>query len=83
MKNEKWAKGYFANYKGNRVIILPPNLLKMKQTLLKLLTRGLCWIIPSGTGMEKPAKVALKVHQSLVNSGADQSRDVQCIKSWC
>lgn len=79
MKNEKWAKGYFANYKGNRVIILPQSF-EDETNAVKTIDPGYCWIIPSGTD-GKPAKVAFE-GSSIVSefTGADQSRDVQVYK---
>ena len=79
MRNEKWAKGYFANYKGNRVIVLPQSFTD-ETNATKVIDPGYCWIIPAG-GDGQPAKVAFEGGTIVSETvGLDQSRDVQVYK---
>ena len=56
MKNELWNKGYFANYKGHAVVILPNSVKDAKNEEL-MLNPSKCWIIP---GTQKPIKIAFE-----------------------
>lgn len=62
MKEEIWNNGYFATYKGHRVIILPQSIednVGMTDTRInKVINPQLAYIIP--TGSEKPVKVAFE-----------------------
>lgn len=62
MKDEIWNNGYFAIYKGHRVIILPQsfedNIGKDADYADKVIDPSLAYIIP--TGAEKPVKVAFE-----------------------
>ena len=62
MKDEIWNNGYFATYKGHRVIILPQsleeNIGKTATRVNKVIKPSLAYIIP--TGAEKPVKVAFE-----------------------
>ena len=61
MKDEVWNNGYFATYKGHRVIILPQSFDVLGQTTTrmdKVIDPSLAYIIP--TGAEKPVKVAFE-----------------------
>jgi hypothetical protein len=62
MKEEIWNNGYFATYKGHRVIILPQSIednVGMEATRVnKVINPQLAYIIP--TGSEKPVKVAFE-----------------------
>ena len=62
MKEEIWNNGYFATYKGHRVIILPQSFednIGMTATYAdKVIDPSLAYIIP--TGAEKPVKVAFE-----------------------
>ena len=62
MKDEIWNNGYFATYKGHRVIILPQsfedNIGKTAVYADKVIDPSLAYIIP--TGSEKPVKVAFE-----------------------
>ena len=62
MKEEIWNNGYFATYKGHRVIILPQSIednVGMTDTkVYKVINPQLAYIIP--TGSEKPVKVAFE-----------------------
>jgi hypothetical protein len=78
MRDEKWAKGYFANYKGYRVIILPQSF-EDETNAKKVIDPGFVWIIPSGH--EKPVKVAFEggtIVDEWVNK--DRSREIQVYK---
>ena len=62
MKDEIWNNGYFATYKGHRVITLPQsfedNIGKTATYADKVIDPSLAYIIP--TGAEKPVKVAFE-----------------------
>lgn len=62
MKDEIWNNGYFATYKGHRVIVLPQSFednIGMTATYAdKVIDPSLAYIIP--TGAEKPVKVAFE-----------------------
>lgn len=79
MKDEMWAKGYLANYKGTPVVILPQSLEDETNTK-KVLDPGYVWVIPSG-GNDKPVKVAFEgtthVRDVPAENNDDWSRDVQ------
>ena len=79
MKNELWANGHFANYKGKKVIILPQGFLDETNST-KSVDPGYVWIIPSG-GDTKPVKIAFE-GQTIVDEyvNADRSRDIQVYK---
>lgn len=78
MRDEKWSKGYFANYKGYRVVILPQSF-EDETNAKKVIDPGFVWIIPSGH--EKPVKVAFEggtIVDEWVNK--DRSREIQVYK---
>ena len=79
MKEELWNNGYFANYKGRKVIILPQGFADETNTT-KTVDPGYCWIIPSG-GDSKPVKIAFE-GDTLVSEreNADWSREIQVYK---
>lgn len=80
MKNERWSKGYFANYKGRRVIILPQSYTDETNTT-KVVDPGYCWILPSADA--KPVKIAFEgntIVDEYVN--ADRSREIQAYKKF-
>ena len=62
MKNEVWNNGFFATYKGHRVIILPQsiegNIGNTTTHIGKVIDPSFAYIIP--TGAEKPVKVAFE-----------------------
>ena len=62
MKEEIWNNGYFAIYKGHRVIILPQsiedNVGMTAKKINKVINPQFAYIIP--TGSEKPVKVAFE-----------------------
>lgn len=78
MRDEKWAKGYFANYKGYRVVILPQGF-EDETNEKKVIDPGYVWILP--TGHEKPVKVAFE-GDTLVQEmhTHDRSREIQVYK---
>ena len=79
MKDQMWANGYLANYKGHRVIVLPQSYEDETNTV-KVIDPAYAWIIPTG-GNDKPVKVAFE-GQTLVDErkNDDWSRDVQVYK---
>ena len=78
MRDEKWAKGYFANYKGYRVVILP-QAFEDETNEKKMVDPGYVWILP--TGHDKPVKVAFE-GDTLVQEmhTHDRSREIQIYK---
>ena len=78
MRDEKWAKGYFANYKGYRVVILP-QAFEDETNEKKMVDPGYVWILP--TGHDKPVKVAFE-GDTLVQEmhTHDRSREIQVYK---
>ena len=78
MRDEKWSKGYFANYKGRRVIILPQGF-EDESNERKVIDPGYVWILPSGH--EKPVKIAFEGN-TIVDEfkNYDRSREIQVYK---
>lgn len=80
MKDQMWNNGYFATYKGHRVIVLPQSF-EDETNSKKVIDPSYAWIIP--TGAEKPVKVAFEgaaVVREIEN--ADMSREVQIYKKF-
>ena len=78
MRDEKWNKGYFANYMGYRVIILPQGF-EDETNSTKQIDPGMVWILPSGH--DKPVKIAFEgdtIVDEYVNK--DRSREIQVYK---
>ncbi len=76
MKQEAWDKGYFASYKGHKVIVLPQSFTDDTNST-KVIDPSYAWIIP--TGAEKPVKVVFEgsaIMKDYDNRG-DQSMEVQ------
>ena len=57
MKNQAWNNGFFTNYKGHTVVILPQSF-KDENNNKKIVNPQFAYIIP--TGSEKPVKVAFE-----------------------
>lgn len=79
MKDERWRNGYFTNYKGTRVVIMPQGF-EDESNEKKVIDPGYCWIIP--TGFDKPVKVAFE-GGTLVREyedNKDWSREIQVYK---
>ena len=78
MRDEKWNNGYFATYKGHRVIILPQSFEDETNTV-KVINPRFAYIFASG--VEKPVKIALE-GGTIVDEyvGYDRSREVQIYK---
>lgn len=70
-KDERWAKGYIANYKGHNVVILPQSFEDEKNDK-KVINPAYAYIIP--TGAEKPVKVAFE--------GVTQVREIESREDW-
>lgn len=78
MRNQKWANGYLANYKGHKVIVLPQSYEDEKNEV-KVIDPANAYIIP--VGAEKPVKIALEggtITDEYVNM--DRSREIQIYK---
>ena len=83
MKEEIWNNGYFATYKGHRVIILPQsfedNIGENTVYVDKVIDPSIAYIIP--TGAEKPVKVAFEGQTAVrEHENADWSREIQTYK---
>lgn len=78
MKDQKWANGYIANYKGHQVIVLP-NSYEDETNTVKVINPQFAWIIP--VGAEKPVKIAFE-GGTIVDEyvGYDRSREIQVYK---
>ena len=78
MKNTMWNNGYFANYKGHQVIVLPQSFEDETNTV-KVIDPSYAWIIP--TGAEKPVKIAFE-GGTIVDeyTNYDRSKEVQVYK---
>ena len=78
MKDHLWNNGYFASYKGHRVIVLPQSF-EDETNMVKVIDPSYAWIIP--TGAEKPVKVAFE-GATIVNEyeNRDLSREIQVYK---
>lgn len=81
MKDQKWNKGYFANYKSHDVIILPQSYEDDTNTT-KVIDPSYAWIIPNSAN-EKPVKVAFE-GQTIVDEyvNKDRSREIQAYKKF-
>jgi len=77
-RNEKWANGYIANYKGRKVVVLPQSLTEDNST--KIIDPSWAYIF---AGDQKPIKLAFE-GQTIVDEfkNADRSRDVQVYKKF-
>ena len=78
MKDQKWNNGYFASYKGHKVVVLPQSF-EDETNMVKVIDPSHAWIIP--TGADKPVKVAFE-GQAIVNeyTNRDLSREIQIYK---
>lgn len=78
MKEERWNNGYFTNYKGHNVIVLPQSF-EDATNAVKVIDPRFAWIIP--TGAEKPVKVAFEGATAVrEHENADWSREIQTYK---
>ena len=78
MKEDKWNNGYFTNYKGHRVIVLPQSF-KDATNAEKVINPKYAWILP--TGAEKPVKIAFEGQAAVrEHENADWSREIQTYK---
>ena len=76
MRDERWANGFLANYKGVRVILLPQSF-EDETNATKVIDPGYAWIMPTGSS-EKPVKIAFEgsAHMREVEND-DWSREMQ------
>ena len=78
MRDQKWANGYLANYKGHNVVVLRQSYTDETNTT-KVIDPSYCWIIPGGA--EKPIKIALEGDTLMKETEHDDwSRDIQIYK---
>lgn len=79
MKDQKWNNGYFANYKGHKVIVLRQSFVDDTNTR-KVVDPAYAWIIP--TGADKPVKIVFEGPSAVreVESNQDWSREIQTYK---
>lgn len=77
-RNERWANGYIANYKGHKVVVLPQSLTEDNST--KIIDPSWAYIF---AGDQKPIKLAFE-GQTIVDEfkNADRSRDIQVYKKF-
>ena len=78
MKDHLWNNGYFASYKGHKVVVLPQSY-EDETNMVKVIDPSYAWIIP--VGADKPVKVAFE-GQAIVNEylNRDLSREIQIYK---
>lgn len=78
MKNERWSKGFIANYKGHKVIILPQSVTEDNSE--KVIDPSWAYIFPAGM---KPVKLAFE-GQTLMREveNDDWSKDIQVYKKF-
>lgn len=78
MIEAKWNNGYFANYKGHQVIVLPQSY-EDESNEVKVIDPSYAWIIP--TGASKPVKIAFE-GGTIVDeyTNYDRSKEVQVYK---
>lgn len=76
MRDERWANGFLATYKGVRVILLPQSF-EDETNAKKVIDPGYAWVMPTGSA-EKPVKVAFEgsAHVREVEND-DWSREMQ------
>ena len=81
MKDERWEKGYLANYKGHNVIILDQSYEDTTNTK-KVINPAYAWIIPTGSN-EKPVKIAFEGPTAVKDvDNEDWSREVRVYKKF-
>lgn len=79
MKDERWANGYLANYKGHRVVILNQSY-EDETNEKKVIDPSIAYLIPTG-GNDKPVKIAFEggtIVRDIEN--ADMSKEIQIYK---
>jgi hypothetical protein len=81
MKDEKWSKGYLANYKGHNVIILDQSYEDESNTQ-KVIDPAYAYIIPTSTN-EKPIKIAFEGTTAVKDvDNEDWSREIRVYKKF-
>lgn len=78
MKNQMWDKGYLANYKGHKVIVLPQSY-EDETNMVKVIDPKYAYIIPGGA--DRPVKIAFE-GQTIVRDidNAEMSKEMQVYK---
>ena len=76
MRDQYWANGLLASYKGVRVVLLPQSF-EDETNATKVIDPGYAWIMPTGSS-EKPVKIAFEgsAHMREVEND-DWSREMQ------
>lgn len=76
MRDQYWANGFLASYKGVRVVLLPQSF-EDETNATKVIDPGYAWIMPTGSN-EKPVKIAFEgsAHMREVEND-DWSREMQ------
>ena len=76
MRDQYWANGFLASYKGVRVVLLPQSF-EDETNATKVIDPGYAWIMPTGSS-EKPVKIAFEgsAHMREVEND-DWSREMQ------
>ena len=81
MKDEKWNKGYLANYKNHNVIILEQSYTDETNTT-KVIDPSYAWIIPAGDNT-KPIKIAFEGPTAVKEvENEDWSREMRVYKKF-
>lgn len=81
MRDTRWNNGYLGNYKGHQVIVLRQSYEDETNTT-KVIDPAYAWIIPTGSGNDKPVKIAFEGTTQVreVEDNDDWSRDIQVYK---
>lgn len=81
MKDQRWANGYLANYKGHNVIILSQSYEDETNTQ-KVIDPSYAWIIPAGDN-SKPVKIAFEGPTAVKEvDNEDWSREIRVYKKF-
>lgn len=77
-KVQRWNNGYFTNYKGHNVVVLPQSFTD-ETNATKVIDPQYAYIIPTGT--EKPVKIAFEGNTQVRDfDNRDWSREIQTYK---
>ena len=80
-RNERWANGYIANYKGHNVVVLRQSYEDETNTN-KVIDPSYAWIIPTGSN-EKPVKIAFEGPTAVLErDNEDWSREIRVYKKF-
>ncbi len=80
MKEDRWNNGYFTNYKGHSLIVLPQSF-EDETNAKKVIDPRYAWIMP--TGAEKPVKIAFEGAAAVKeHENDDWSREIETYKKF-